>query len=89
MTALPMESLNWKLQTNMNANDYLSKEEIQEFLQKSDLKAAFEIADTWFWIIASFVLVVLWTNPLTIFLALWIIGGKQLFLKVFQYVYII
>ena len=78
MTALPMESLNWKLQTNMNANDYLSKEEIQEFLQKSDLKAAFEIADTWFWIIASFVLVVLWTNPITIFLALWIIGGKQL-----------
>jgi fatty acid desaturase len=62
----------------MNANDYLSKEEIQELLQKSDFKAAFEIADTWFWIIASFILVALWTNPLTIFLALWVIGGKQL-----------
>ncbi|MCF8465374.1 MAG: fatty acid desaturase family protein [Flavobacteriales bacterium] len=62
----------------MNANDYLSKEEIQRLLQKSDFRAALEIADTWFWIAVAFALSALWTNPITIFISLWILGGKQL-----------
>lgn len=62
----------------MNANDYLTKEEIRDLLKKSDLKATWEIFDTWFWIFASMALVYFWTNPITIVLALFIIGGKQL-----------
>ena len=62
----------------MNANDYLTKEEIKGLLEKSDLKAAYEVFDTWFWIAASMAMVYFWTNPVTIILALFIIGGKQL-----------
>lgn len=62
----------------MNANDYLSKEEIRELVKKSDFKAALELADTWFWIIAAFALVAVWTHPVSIFISLWVIGGKQL-----------
>ena len=62
----------------MTAKDYLSKDEIRDLLQKSDLKAAFEVFDTWFWIIASIIMVAVWTNAFTIVLALFIIGGKQL-----------
>ena len=62
----------------MNANDYLTKDEIRELVQRSDVKATLEILHTWFWIVASFALVVVWTNLLTVFLAFWVIGGKQL-----------
>ena len=62
----------------MTANDYLTKEEIKELLKKSNFKAAVEVLDTWFWIAASMALVYLWTNPVSIIVALFIIGGKQL-----------
>lgn len=62
----------------MNANDYLTKEEIQSLLQKSDLKAALELADTWFWISVAFAIAAIWPNPFTVILSLWILGGKQL-----------
>ena len=62
----------------MNANDYLSKEEIKELLKKSDLKAALEVAHTWFWIAFAFTVAGVWPNPLTIFISVWILGGKQL-----------
>ena len=62
----------------MNANDYLTKDEIQGFLKKSNAKAAWEIMHTWFWIIAAFVLVAVWTNPITLIISLFILGGKQL-----------
>ena len=62
----------------MIANDYLTKEEIKDLLKKSDFKATFEIIDTWFWIATSMWLVYFWTNPFSIIIALFIIGGKQL-----------
>ena len=62
----------------MNANDYLSKEEIQALLKKSDFKAALEIAHTWAWIAFAFTLAGMWPGPLTIFISIWILGGKQL-----------
>jgi hypothetical protein len=50
-----MASLNWKPQIK----DELQRLSAEEKIQKSDFKAVFKIANTWFWIIASFVLVVL------------------------------
>ena len=47
-------------------------------LQKSNWKAALEIADTWFWIACAFALVGFFPNPLTIIISLFILGGKQL-----------
>lgn len=63
---------------SVNAKDFLSKEEIQDLLKKSDWKAAYEIAHTWFWIAVAFTIAGLWPNPLTIVLSLFILGGKQL-----------
>lgn len=57
---------------------YLSKEEIKSFHKKSDLKAIGEILSVWLWIFAAFALVYFYPNIFTVFVALWIIGGKQL-----------
>jgi fatty acid desaturase len=57
---------------------YLSKDEIKSFHVKSDWKAILEILSVWFWIIAAFAMVFVYPNVLTVILALWIIGGKQL-----------
>ncbi len=62
----------------INVNDYLTKEEIKQLLEKSDLKAALEFAHTWLWIAFAFFIVGMWTNPFTIIIAMFIIGGKQL-----------
>ena len=62
----------------MNANDYLSKEEIKDLTQRSNWKAALEILDTWFWIAVAFAFVAIWPNVFTVILSLFILGGKQL-----------
>jgi len=59
-------------------HQYVSKEEISELLQKSNLKACLEIANTWGWIIFAFCLSAIWANPVAYFFSLWILGGKQL-----------
>lgn len=62
----------------ISANDYLTKEEIRSLLERSDLKAAWEILDTWFWIAVAFAIAGIWPNPFTIVLSLFMLGGKQL-----------
>lgn len=62
----------------MTANDYLTKEEIQTLLKKSDLKAAFEFLHTWLWIAFAFALAGFFPNPFTIIISMLILGGKQL-----------
>ncbi len=62
----------------VSAQPYLTREERKALLQKNDARAAFEVAIHWAWIVAAFVLVYWWTNPLTIIIALFILGGKQL-----------
>lgn len=62
----------------INANDYLTKDEIRSLLEKSDWKAGLEIADTWFWIAVAFCIAGIWPNPATIVFSLFILGGKQL-----------
>ena len=58
--------------------EYFSKEEIQELLAKSNWRGAWEVIKVWSWIVGAMGLVVLWTNPLTVILALIIVGAKQL-----------
>lgn len=63
---------------NKTLHQYLSSEEIKAVMQKSNWKAALEIADTWLWIAFAFALVAVWPNPITVIISLFIIGGKQL-----------
>ena len=67
--------LKWYTQT---LSAYLTKEEIQQIMQKSDWKAAFEVLHTWAWIAFAFALSGLFPNPVTIIVSLFILGGKQL-----------
>ena len=58
--------------------EYFSKEEVSKLHEYSDWKALWEVAYNWLWIIAAFALVYFVPNVMTIIIALFIIGGKQL-----------
>lgn len=60
------------------AHKYLNVEERQSLLRKNDYKAAFEVFRHWLWIIAAMSLAYIFPNPITIIIALFILGGKQL-----------
>ncbi len=66
----------------MNIKDYLSKEEISRFTARSDKQAWRTVILNWLLIIAIFAITAKWTNPLTIFLAVVFLGGRQLALAV-------
>lgn len=57
---------------------YLSEEEMAELLKKSDWKGGWEVLHNWLWIAGALALAGFWPNVLTILIALFIIGGKQL-----------
>ncbi len=63
---------------NKTLHQYLNSDEIKMIMQKSDWKAAYEIAHTWAWIAFAFALSAFFPNPVTIIISLFIIGGKQL-----------
>jgi fatty acid desaturase len=63
---------------NKTLHQYLTSEEIKQIMQKSDLKAAYEIFHTWAWIAFAFALVGFFPNPFTVIISLFILGGKQL-----------
>ncbi len=62
----------------MQVTEILTKEEIKALMQRSDWRGAYEVALNWLWIIATFVLVAYYPNVLTIIIALFIIGARQL-----------
>lgn len=62
----------------MKASDVLTAEEIKSLTMRSDLKGAIEIMHTWGWIALAFALAGLYPSPVTIILAVIILGGKQL-----------
>lgn len=62
----------------LRANDYLTKEERQRLIKKDNWKAGWQVVETWGWIAAMFLLVGLFPNVLTIIVALFVLGGKQL-----------
>lgn len=59
-------------------SEYLTLAERKKLMEKSDLKAALEILHTWAWIAFAMALVYFFPNILTVIIALFILGGKQL-----------
>lgn len=57
---------------------YLTEEEMTQLMEKSDWRGLWEIVYNWLWIAGAFALAGFFPNVLTIILALFIIGGKQL-----------
>ncbi len=66
------------MQQQVKANPWLTREERQALMEKSDYKAVLELVHTWGWIALAFALAGLWPNVFTVLIALWILGGKQL-----------
>lgn len=66
----------------MIAADLLTKDEIQRFSERSDLAALRIVLGNWVMIAGIFAMVAVWTNPLTIALALVLLAGRQLSLAV-------
>jgi len=64
--------------TNAAWHERFSREEIQELLEVSDLRGWLSIALNWGMVAAVFALVAQWPNPLTVLVALVLIGGRQL-----------
>jgi fatty acid desaturase len=62
----------------MSIRSFLTPEELKWFLEKSDWRGAWEVAYVWLWISAAFALVAWLPNPLTVVIALFILGGQQL-----------
>lgn len=69
----------------MKAADYLSKQEIQSYTRRSDVMGAWLVLKSWLGIAAIFAAVALWTNPLTVVLAIALLGGRQLGLSILMH----
>ncbi len=69
----------------MKASDFLTREELKFFTERSDLRGAWIVAFNWLSIGAIFAAVALWTNPLTILLAIVFLGGRQMGLAVLMH----
>lgn len=67
------------------ASDLLTKEEIARFMKRNDLKAAWVVAFNWMMIAAIFALPAVWPNPLTILVAIILLGGRFLGLGVMMH----
>jgi fatty acid desaturase len=66
------------MKTQLMPSEYLTLDERKQLMTKSDMKATLEIAHTWSWIAFAMALVYFFPNALTIIIALFILGGKQL-----------
>ncbi|MEQ9316290.1 MAG: fatty acid desaturase family protein [Henriciella sp.] len=69
----------------MKLSDALTKDELRELRQKSDLKAFITLSWNWALIAAAFAIAIIWTNPLTILLGVLILGGRQLGLGIINH----
>ncbi len=69
----------------MKATHFLSSDEIKHFTKLSNLRGLQALATTWLMIAACFVLVTLFPNPLTIAVAMVILGGRQLALAILMH----
>ncbi|NCF17943.1 MAG: fatty acid desaturase [Haliea sp.] len=69
----------------MKASDVLSSEELKFFTERSDARGAWIVLFNWGFIAAIFAVVALWTNPLTILLAIPLLGGRQMGLAVLMH----
>jgi fatty acid desaturase len=69
----------------MKINDYLTRDEVAQFTAKSDLHAGRLVLGNWLAIAAIFAIVATYTNPVTIVLAVILLGGRQLGLSVLMH----
>ncbi len=69
----------------MRASDYLSKEELKHFTERSDLWGWWLVLSNWAMIAAVFALAIAWTNPFTLLAAVILLGGRQLGLAVLMH----
>lgn len=69
----------------MKASDYLSKDELREFTQRSDAWGLWQLLFNWLMIAAIFAMAITWTNPLTLLLAVILLAGRQLGLAVLMH----
>ncbi|MEM9453802.1 MAG: fatty acid desaturase family protein [Myxococcota bacterium] len=67
------------------ATDVLHADEIRALTRPSDLAGALVVLGTWAGIAATFALVALWPHPLTILVALVILGGRHMALAVLMH----
>src|SRR5690606_8346147 len=71
-------SLGADARTNAAWHARFTRAEIQELLRVSSARGWLSIALNWGLIAAAFALVALWPNPLTVIVALFVIGARQL-----------
>ena len=69
----------------MKASDFLSREELREFTERSDLQGTWVVAFNWLLVAAIFAITARWTNPLTLVLAIVLLGGRQMGLAVLMH----
>lgn len=63
---------------NDRLKEYFTAEEIKTLMKRSNQRAAIEIIEMWLWILLAFAIVAIWPNAISIIIALFILGGKQL-----------
>ena len=69
----------------MKALDYLSKDEVKHFTQRSDLQGALAVFVNWVLIVAIFAGAMVWSHPVTWLMAIILLGGRQLGLAVLMH----
>lgn len=69
----------------MRPADFLTPDEIRAFTRRSDWLGAREVLGNWLLIGVIFAAVATWTNPLTILLAIPLLGGRQLGLAILMH----
>jgi fatty acid desaturase len=68
--------------TRTKITDYLSRDELKAFSERSDARGFFAIASTWAIIAASFALLARFPNPFVFVLVVIVLGGRQLALAI-------
>ena len=69
----------------MNISDVLSAPEIERITRRSNAKGAWAILCQWLGVVAIFVFVAVWTNPLTVIIGILLLGGRQLGFGILQH----
>lgn len=69
----------------MNVTDFFSREELQELCQRSNPHAWFAFVVSWGIIVFALGLVAFWPNPVTVLMAMLLLGGRQLGLAVLMH----
>ncbi|MFN2425830.1 MAG: fatty acid desaturase family protein [Candidatus Binatia bacterium] len=65
--------------------DHFTREEIRELLEFDDRRAWASVVVNWAFVFGSMAMVAQWPNPLTIVVALFVIGGRQLGMSILMH----